>query len=313
MGGDDDHLKRPSWIMLISKTARSLHGSDATGVVLPLVLLAVGAALVLYAHVYAARDDLEIRNFLSMVLLTMVPVAFLEMRLFKCSDPVGLLFRFSPKVLMMHVSFMVLRLYALIEVRYAQRFFSSTAVVLFALGGVIAGFLLLPIFFDVQPWNVAKLLREHWDVCIVGGLALGGAIVTEGLNVAFHTASTMIMDVVDTTALYLELMAFVPALWMVCRDMAFSAPSRPAVAIADARRRAVPFFAFLATFYVSEDIVAAVVQCFICPLASLGHLAHFLLLVDFAAFFLHHLYDQGSLEKIWGKVVDLFRDGWALV
>merc|ERR1719456_596559 len=40
----------------------------------------------------------------------MVPLVLIEVKILQCSDPVGLLCKFGPKVLLMHVCFLLLRL-----------------------------------------------------------------------------------------------------------------------------------------------------------------------------------------------------------
>ena len=54
------------------------------------------------------------RNFLVQILVSMIPLATLEFKLLMCSDPVGLFSAFSAKVMLMHFSFLALRMSSLL-------------------------------------------------------------------------------------------------------------------------------------------------------------------------------------------------------
>jgi len=75
----------------------------------------------------------------------------------------------------------------------------------------------------------------------------------------------------------------------------------PSTDLATTQRRAVCLFAFLAAFYSVEDVGNAISLRRDCPLASCGHVAHFLLLVDFATFLLAHLCDPDKFAKLRGE------------
>merc|ERR1719436_1688854 len=119
--------------------------------------------------------------------------------------------------------------------------------------------------------------------------------------------------VIETAALYIELLAFVPAVWMICRvgkGAPGQAQQEPDVAVT--RCRALSLFAFLVGFYFVEDVVSAFMNYKDLPMASMGHLAHFLLLLDFAGFVLAHLYDPAKFEKLAGSLMSMFTDACAV-
>merc|ERR1719162_2339832 len=91
-------------------------------------------------------------------------------------------------------------------------------------------------------------------------------------------------------------MAFVPAVWVVYResDSHGSDLDSPAT-----KRTSTAFFLFLVIFYFTEDIFQAYEALFVSPLAAIAHLAHFLLLLDFAFYILAHVYNP---EKLVGEL-----------
>merc|ERR1719440_785032 len=56
------------------------------------------------------------------------------------------------------------------------------------------------------------------------------------------------------------------------------------------------FFAFLVPFYIMEDVISAFRVGGLEPLAALGHIVHFLVLLDFACFLLSHIYNPDKVQ-----------------
>merc|ERR1719221_1258157 len=74
-------------------------------------MLLVGSSLVAYQHcTHWDTSRSSIRNFLIKILVSMVPLGILEFKVPRCADPVGLFAKFSTKVMMMHIAFLLLRL-----------------------------------------------------------------------------------------------------------------------------------------------------------------------------------------------------------
>merc|ERR1719420_2659829 len=93
-------------------------------------------------------------------------------------------------------------------------------------------------------------------------------------------------------------MAFVPAVWMLYREST-SGERMPSVESIQTKRTSTAFFLFLVIFYFTEDITQAYESMFISPLAAMAHMAHFLLLSDFAFYILAHVYNP---EKLMGEL-----------
>mmetsp|Transcript_59397 Transcript_59397/g.176697 ORF Transcript_59397/g.176697 Transcript_59397/m.176697 type:complete len:307 (-) Transcript_59397:110-1030(-) len=275
------------------KVQNVLHSTDS--VALPCSLLAVGSFLVMYQHMTDEDTSRHsIRNFLAKVLVSMVPLAFLERRILQCSDPVGLFAKFSAKVLLMHAFFLGLRL-ACVVLPDVQVGYACCNALAF-----VGACVMLPLVFGLRI-SVGSLY-EHRDVCFLALCTFLLALLEVSLlgKFAFSnkwTRNMFIEDVILTGSDYIEIISFVPAVWMACREDC----DVPSTDLATTQRRAVCLFAFLAAFYSVEDVGNAISLRRDCPLASCGHVAHFLLLVDFATFLLAHLCDPDKFAKLRGE------------
>mmetsp|Transcript_49077 Transcript_49077/g.151904 ORF Transcript_49077/g.151904 Transcript_49077/m.151904 type:complete len:313 (-) Transcript_49077:87-1025(-) len=283
-----------------------LHRSDS--VLLPVSLLLVGTSLVTYQHLTDSDTGRHsIRNFLAKILVSMFPLAILEKRILSCSDPVGLFAKFSAKVLLMHACFLGLRVASMAfpDVQVGSYKYSNLASFFMACG-------LLPTVFGLRP-SVASIV-EHREVLGLAFAALFIAFAEVALLGRFRLgdswARTLIIeDLIITGSDYIEILSFVPAVWMAYRkDASNSGTSMGQAGVADSQRRALCLFAFLAFFYMVEDIFHAVGLMRSLPLAAAAHVAHYLLLLDFATFVLAHLYDPEKFGKCRGTLLNWFAD-----
>lgn len=287
------------------RTQGLLHSSDSVILPAALLIMAIGSAM--YQHM-ADKYDTTIRNFLVMIILSMLPLAFLEKKLLACVDPLGLLCKFSTKVLMMHACFHILRvLNSLIVDGDTNIFFSK---IFFTLA---VACILLPTIFGFRFSR--SCIWEHRDVWLNVTVACVLAVATE-LFLAEVMSSprwkstwyrTRILRLIFMSASdYTEILTFVPAIWMVCR--ADQNATVKEVDVTGAQKRALALFAFMIIFYFSEDVLSAYELWGQSKLAAFGHLAHFLLLLDFAAFILAHLYDPDKYAKLMDKFYKLITD-----
>lgn len=274
-----------------------MHSSDS--VLLPAVLVTVSSILVIYQH-FADADTSRhsVRNFLAKILISMVPLVILEKKILQCPDPIALFAKFSAKVMLMHAAFLCLRLSCLLipNVEVGYTYCNTTA--------FVAAFVMLGLVFKVRP--SLRSVIEHADVLALVGItcaiALGEVSVLGRFS--FFTKWTRSMwfeDLILTGSDYIEILAFVPAVWMACRKDA----GQPDADLQDCQKRALCLFAFLLGFYIVEDVVNAYTLSRDYPVACCGHVAHFLLLLDFAGFLLAHLYDPDKFAKIRSTVM-----GW---
>mmetsp|Transcript_86838 Transcript_86838/g.281195 ORF Transcript_86838/g.281195 Transcript_86838/m.281195 type:complete len:314 (-) Transcript_86838:296-1237(-) len=284
-----------------------LHRSDS--VLLPVSLLLVGTSLVTYQHLTDSDTGRHsIRNFLAKILVSMFPLAILEKRILSCSDPVGLFAKFSAKVLLMHACFLGLRVASMAfpDVQVGSYKYSNLASFFMACG-------LLPTVFGLRP-SVASIVehREVWALAFVAlCIALAEVILLGPISFSrlWRRRNRVMEDFIGTGSDYVEILSFVPAVWIAFRrDASSSSTSAGQPGVADSQRRALCLFAFLALFYLVEDIYNAYGVMRFAPLASAGHVAHYLLLLDFATFVLAHLYDEEKHGKLRGSLLNWVAD-----
>lgn len=261
------------------QTQELLHGKN-NNVALPALLVAAASMLVVYCH---WTDEHDTKTFLALIVLQMLPLVFLEVKILSCPDPVSMLSRFGIKVLLMHACFLLLRVctWPLLEVGLG----------LCNLGGLLAVCAALHWGFRFQ-WSIASAY-QHRDVCGLVFLAMVGALGTELLD--FHRAHSLLELTIFTASSYMEILAFVPAVWMV-HQTSKKSDNNASTAEPDVERQAVFFFAFLVSFYIMEDVISAFRVASGIPFASVGHIVHFLLVLDFACFLLAHIYNPEKLQ-----------------
>lgn len=285
-----------------------LHKSD--NIIIPVILLITSVSMAMYQHVTNDDSgDTSTRNFLILIFLSMFPLAFLEKKLMACTDPVGVISRFSPKVLLMHVGFLIIRLSGIV-MDFQTRFFHFRSCT-----SLLVAMVLLPIVFNLRFSRAC--VWEHRDVLLLAGVAILTAIVTEWVDAYFKGffkyawfpewyRERIAMFVLQSSSDYIEILAFVPAMWMVCREDK-NAPVIEANVV-ETQKRALALFVFILLFYTGEDLHSAFTLGMDAPLAAAGHIAHFLLLLDFSIYILSHLYDPSKTEKLMSKIWNLIAD-----
>jgi hypothetical protein len=257
-----------------------LHGQN-NSLALPSLLVAAASVLVVYKHFVDANDP--IKHFLALVVIQMLPLVFLQKRILSCPDPVSMLSRFGAKTLLMHGCFLALRVCAWPLLEIGLGFCN--------LAGLIVACVALFLGFNFRSGSLAA----HWDVYSLWAVAAIGAICTELLD--FHAQVSLLERVIFTTSNYIELVAFVPAVWMVQQavkksDDTYNGSDQVV------QRQASFFFGFLVFYYVMEDLISAFRVAGDAPLASFGHIVHFLLLLDFACFLLAKIYNP---DMVYGS------------
>jgi len=262
------------------RTQIALHG-QSNNATLPAVLVAAASVLVVYKHFTDEQSGDPIKHFLALIVIQMLPLVFLEVKILSCPDPVAMLSRFGTKVLLMHACFLVLRVCAwpLLEVGLG---FCN-------LLGLVAVCVSLIYGFRFRCASIAA----HGDVGGLLLLAVVGALLTELLD--FNRQASLLETTIFTASSYMEILAFVPAVWMVHQTVKKNDDDY--VSGSDAvQAQATFFFAFLVPFYIMEDVISAFRVGGEEPLAAVGHVVHFLLLLDFACFLLSHIYNPDKVQ-----------------
>jgi len=281
------------------QTQNAIHGKDSNA--LPKGMLVIAGVLVTYRHMtQEAWEGNQLKTFLALIMLQMLPLVLLEVKIPSCPDPMALLSQFGSKVLLMHACFLGLRAW--------YSFFSHGEVwdTIYFLGACAA----LHQGFGFRP--TLRSIYEHRDVLGLVLLAMLTAFIEESISYwslpQWQRGSWNLTDLTTAGCNYTEILAFVPALWIVCRNKAELSPSSPAED-AKTRRRAIWFFAFLVLFYICEDLGSVPVLWQVMPLAAIGHTAHFMLVLDFAGFMLAHVYSPEKIKQGLMKMTAAFGAG----
>jgi len=289
------------------RTQDALHSKNSP--IVPALLLLVAVSLVVYSHVtYAGmqqdpdrrhngsplsiiKED-HLKTFLCMILIQMVPLAILEVKIMSCADPVGLFCKFAVPVTLIHVVFLAMRFTH--HESYDELHLGGSAV------GLVGALITL---YKGFHWSPMSLFTHKSVWTLVGFCILAGCSTQWIENVLLYRKDSWIEmfklnsteELLETATNYMEIVAFVPALWMVvCED---KSRARVQVEEIDSKRTSTAFFLFLVGFYLSEDLINAVDSFRLSKRASAAHCLHFLLLLDFACYILAHIYNP---EKLMG-------------
>eukprot|EP00931_Biecheleriopsis_adriatica_P062748 TRINITY_DN3788_c0_g2_i1.p1 TRINITY_DN3788_c0_g2~~TRINITY_DN3788_c0_g2_i1.p1 ORF type:complete len:284 (-),score=74.50 TRINITY_DN3788_c0_g2_i1:172-1023(-) len=265
------------------QTQQVLHGKNSAA--LPSLLIAAASGLLIWCHATDEDGSDPTKTFLALIVVQMMPLVFLELKILSCPDPISMLSRFGTKVLLMHAAFLVLRVctWPLLEV----------GVGICNVIGMLCACLAVTFGFGFQWWTV-RAWQNNLDICGLLALATVGAIVTELLD--FNSRVSMLERTIFTASSYMEILAFMPAVWMVHQESkkndSIDGP------VMDLEKLAAFFFSFLVGFYILEDVVSAFRHAEDDLLVAGGHVVHFLLVLDFACFLMAHIYNP---EKLQGR------------
>jgi len=271
------------------RTQVALHG-QGNNITLPGLLVAASSVMVVYKHFTDEQGGDPIKHFLALIVIQMLPLVFLQTKILSCPDPVGMLSQFGTKVLLMHCCFLTLRVCAWPLLEVGLGFCNVLALVLACVA--------LHWGFHFRCAN----LSAQGDVGCLLLLAVAGALATELLD--FHRQASLFECTIFTASSYMEILAFVPAVWMVHKSVKKNDDERFSEPVG-AQTQAAFFFAFLVPFYVMEDVISAFRVGGEEPLAAIGHVVHFLVLLDFACFLLSHIYNP---DKVQGSFLRFLPD-----
>jgi len=261
----------------------ALHG-QGNNAALPALLVAASSVTVIYKHFTDEQHGDPVKHFLAMIVLQMLPLVFLQMKILACPDPIGMLSRFGTKVLLMHACFLALRVSAWPLLEINNGFFNVLALMLVCMA--------LHWGFQFSCASVPS----HLDIGCLLLLAGAGAFCTSLLDM--HITEALFLEgTIFTASSYIEILAFVPGVWMVHKSVKKNDDERISEAdSAQTQTQAAFFFAFLVPFYIMEDLISAFRVGGEEPLAAVGHVVHFLVLLDFACFLLSHIYNPDKVQ-----------------
>jgi len=276
---------------------KSFRGTDS--IVLPTTMLFLGASLLAYQYFTDVHNELSAaRIFLTKLLVSMAPLVILELQVPKCVDPVGLFAKFSTKVMLMHVLFLALRSVP------TFMYDSETDVHRFDWTMLVIACVLLPTVFGFRP--TPRGIWEHLGVFLLAFACMLMAILELAVMEPQIFQATflnyrrvrLIKAILFTSADFVEILAFVPAVWMALRRGG-QATEQGASNVFLGQKRAFTMSVFIIAFHGVEDIIQAVALWNASMyLVMLGHMSHYLLILDFAGFLLAQLCDPKKLHAL---------------
>lgn len=284
---------------------RALEGSNS--LVLPGVLLILSSVFVLYRHLTQGLSMLGLRDSGTLIVQQMVPMVVLKLKLYAVNDRVGMLRRFSTKVLLMHLVFLSTRVTAEIILIAVGAGWSHIVSIyswdfINDITSLIALVSILKRYFGFERGLLH--ISEHPDVVALVILACGAGTAMESIDALLDWKlyaqkrpfiDNIIVALLFAQAEYMEVLTFMPAVWLLIRmepdaavfkGLRSGANSEEFAAI---RKQTTVFFTWLVGFYVTEDLICPALLRGKETLILCGHAAHFLLLLDFSGFFLYQV------------------------
>mmetsp|Transcript_3934 Transcript_3934/g.7991 ORF Transcript_3934/g.7991 Transcript_3934/m.7991 type:complete len:312 (-) Transcript_3934:64-999(-) len=270
-----------------------VHGSGCT-LVLPGLLLLASTALLAYRQMTEERTDQPLNGFLANILLQMLPLVALKAKIWSCNDRVSLVPLVLVRTLLMHVILGIMRVVSQVIVGLEKSNKMSVTVDFVLTVSAIA---ILHYAFEFPL--TFKSLYDQRDVRNLVLLATGAAILSEGFFV-FAPPSWMseasrqsAADQLEASKVffvasnYVDIVAFMPVVWRLYQaDDEFEDCSAGVVVSLEAKKQIQLFFCFVLAFYSWDDVIDPIMGGLDEPLAMMAHAAHFMLLLDFAGFFI---------------------------
>jgi len=259
--------------------------------VVPGTLLSIAGCLLVHRHTTTEIYGHDhVKTFLALIIIQMLPLVALEMKIMSCADPVGLFCKFATPVTLVHAIFLSMRV-CMSHIYEGSYVFCSTLGLAAALITLIKG-------FRESPLSLIK----RGDVWALISVAMAAAFATCYMDRIFNASPYMqvwsvfdiafVDEMLSTSNSYIELMAFIPAVWMVYNQDQRTYDDTDRVTT---KRKATAFFLFLVSFYAMEDLLQAYETFSNSFAGCCAHVLHFVLLCDFAFYVLAHIYNTDKL------------------
>lgn len=304
--------------MLLGRTGRAFLARSQTllyvnggTVAISCILLCLALAIVVYSQMLERRD-ISLNAFLASILVQMIPLVWLKAKLWRCRDTVGVVPSVLEKTLMMHGILLVIRLSSGMVPSPLPR---ANVDLMVDLGTLCAVLFVLRTGFDFP--NSLTPLETHRDVWNLVLAALIFAVALEAFFVyvlprwtdfAYISDTMLFSNMLLAASNYVDVLTFVPALWRLhCVENDLEVAVAGVGVPLEVRRQVWLFLTFVASFYLWDDVVHPYMSTLGEPLVLMAHGIHFVLLIDFAAFFAFEVTRSQHDSKDGDD--DLFGDG----
>ncbi|CAJ1362889.1 unnamed protein product [Effrenium voratum] len=276
-----------------------IHSSSCT-LVVPGVLLVAAAILCVYRQMTEDPTDLPLTGFLATILLSMLPLMALKAKIWSCADRVSLVPMVLVKTLLMHAALEVLRITSqMLEgwsyiVRNKMNFAFDTVM-------FVSAFLALRMVFEIPM--TPSYVFEHRDVRNLVGMAIAVAFLSEAFYSLFAPSDSMkggisVANVLFAAANYVDVVGFMPVVWRLYQaENALDDFAVGTMVSLEAKQQVRVFFGFVCTFYLWDDVLEPIASMAEEPIGMMAHAAHFIMLVDFAGFFLFQVNNPTTTKE----------------
>jgi len=240
------------------------------------------------------RVDPFVRDFLLTILIQVLPIAPLKGRIMSSVNRLSLLSRTASKVLLMHISVLILRV-TLVPLGFlskksdANDLYDSPMDFWANVAALVSAVFLMNIVCEFR-WTVEEF-RTHSDI---SALHILGMVYCAFICVVLNRGETAKLGVVFWLQNYInsmEMLAFMPAVWMLFQTdeklLAFEPLSQ-----VDTQRQAFWVLVWMMAFNMYEDCIATTMSGLREPCAVAGHIVHFVTIIDFIFFFLQEAYES---------------------
>mmetsp|Transcript_69339 Transcript_69339/g.144803 ORF Transcript_69339/g.144803 Transcript_69339/m.144803 type:complete len:312 (-) Transcript_69339:155-1090(-) len=285
----------------LNEVQHVVHGTACT-LVVPGILLVVSALLLGYRTFTEGDTDLPLNGFLANILLQMLPLIAFKLKIWSAQDRVSLVPLVLCKTLLMHVILAIYRIFSTLVVGLGE----EKLVFCVDCAGLFGALAILKWEFGF-PMSPLRWI-EHYDVRNLVLLASLGAFASHAFFVILQpswmssvTRATSqeihIPSVLFTAANYVDIVAFMPVVWRLYQAEE-AEDSRTGLTVTGSMKRQIQvFFGFVIAFYMWDDVLDPVMTLLDEPLAMMAHAAHFVLLLDFAGFFLFQVNQPTTVKE----------------
>lgn len=265
----------------------------------PCTLLAIASTLVVLHHImYMTEENSHhqiTRAFLIVLVMTMMPLAYVDATISRCNDPIALLHKFGIQVVLMHAVFLSLRATSRSIAEMGDIFDNKGN-----MAGTLGAWITLVVGFREQLADI----KQYLEVGVLYLLAFLAGAVT--IKLSPHIPFSF-WFVVDSASDYGEVLAFVPAAWIIFRSQSKKDEETAKVAPEVSTRRALSLTLLTVGFYVVEDVVTMFLTARTSPFEAFAHALHFFLLVDFGMFMISYARNpdqsQGTMLTRFGEAL----------
>lgn len=269
------------------------------GMLLPGGILLSASLVVIYKHLFVDKQgDNSATKLMYTILMTNVPIFYVDARMPASKDPLGLLSKFGPKVLFMHMCFLSSRFDLLWQPHVWMLNFTN-----------VAGFMMVAVVL-FACFRFHECFQQHVDAFLLVGVSIGAAVATEALSTwsaTYRRRNNFVRDCFHSSSMYIELLTFLPACWILWR---FEKKDAAAVDLNsnDRKLQAFGYVFVMVAFYLLEDVITLLYYWDSWFMLS-THVFHYLLLVDLSIFIASYAMDPSSNKgTILGRMTENFSD-----